>query len=322
MTHAMPDGVHRLGTALVAAVIASVFLTGERPALAEQPVKDISFAQADGKPLLLDVYPAKGARGTKAPCVIWIHGGGWYSGSKENPPCLALVDHGFAVVSINYRLTDEASFPAQIHDCKAAVRFVRAHAADYAIDPDRIGVLGLSAGGQLAALVGTSGDVPELEGNLGVTDVTSRVQAVAEGYGPADFAVMLAEVSKHPTAAAPGKPTNVDAVQALLKGSTPEETNQLVKAASPVTYVRKGLPPFFIFHGTADKIVPANQSELLHENLRASGNDSTLHLMPGVPHGKQDPEVIRQVIAFFKRTLAEPEPSVPGSDTRQPAGSP
>ncbi len=292
-----------------AIILAGALAFGQPAGLAEQPVKDIAYAQAEGKPLLLDVYPAKGTTSKTAPCVIWIHGGGWYSGSKENPRCLPLVDRGFVVVSINYRLTSEAAFPAQIHDCKAAVRWIRSHAAEHGIDPDRIGVMGLSAGGHLAALVGTSGDVPELEGDVGVTGVSSSVQAVVDGYGPSDFPSMLAEISQRPTTAGPGRPSNLEAVEALLKRPTPEEVQSLAKVASPLTYVRKGLPPFFIFHGTADRTVPSTQSELLHEWLRECDNDATLELLPGVGHSVQSPEIVDRVIAFFERTLKAKAPA-------------
>ncbi|HAA77855.1 TPA: lipase, partial [Candidatus Latescibacteria bacterium] len=140
--------------------------------------RDLVYATVDGKDLKLDVYWHPDA--TKPmPLVVWVHGGAWRKGSKKNPRAKGLLDKRYAVASVQYRLSQEAIFPAQIHDCKAAIRWLRSNAAKYKVDPDRFGVWGVSAGGHLVALLGTSGDVEELEGDLGVTGVSSRVQAVS-----------------------------------------------------------------------------------------------------------------------------------------------
>jgi acetyl esterase/lipase len=128
--------------------------------LGVKAMRDVAYARIDGKPLLLDLYlPVKAAR--PMPVIVFIHGGAWRTGSKERCPAIVMTAQGFAVASIDYRLTDEAVFPAQIYDCKGAIRWVRAHAKEYGLDPDRIGVWGNSAGGHLVALLGTSGGAKE-----------------------------------------------------------------------------------------------------------------------------------------------------------------
>src|SRR5574338_458156 len=148
-------------------------------------LRNVEFAKPDGIALHLDLYLPANAR--NAPLVIWIHGGGWADGDKDNPPGLSLLKHGYALASVEYRLTDRAPFPAQIHDVKAAVRFLRANAARFGLDPERFGAWGESAGGHLAALLGTTSVRGELEGDEGVTGVSSRVQAVCDWYGPTDL---------------------------------------------------------------------------------------------------------------------------------------
>ena len=152
-------------------------------------MRDVEYARVDGKPLLLDLYlPAKAAQ--PMPVIVWIHGGAWRAGSKERCPAIPMAAQGYAVASINYRLTNVATFPAQIYDCKAAIRWMRAHAKEYGFDPDRIGVWGGSAGGHLVSLLGTSGGVKELEGDVGGNlNFSSRVQAVAVFCGPNSFRI-------------------------------------------------------------------------------------------------------------------------------------
>ncbi|MCS7032436.1 MAG: alpha/beta hydrolase, partial [Phycisphaerae bacterium] len=150
-------------------------------------LEDLSYVPEGHPRQKLDLYlPPKPE--TPLPVVVWIHGGGWSSGSKDNPPAVRLTSQGYAVASINYRLTDSATFPAQIHDAKAAIRWLRAHADHYGLDPARIGVWGASAGGQLALLLGVGADVPELEGTLGEhRDQSSRVACVVDYFGTVEF---------------------------------------------------------------------------------------------------------------------------------------
>lgn len=215
----------------------------------------------------LDLYlPTTGAG--PFPLVIWVHGGGWQNGDKAlgaSSPALALRARGFAVASLNYRLSDEAIFPAQIFDVKTAVRFLRANSSQYRLDPQRFGAWGSSAGGHLVALLGTSAGVPELEGAaLGNASQSSRVMAVVDWFGPADFINFEAD------GAAAGCPqvNGLGAVAGLLGGPVASRT-ELARQASPTTYVSADDPPFLIQHGTADCTVPWPQSNRLYNQLTA-----------------------------------------------------
>ncbi len=257
-------------------------------------VKNLEYARIDGKSLLLDLYRPHDANGP-LPVVIWIHGGGWKQGSKDRCPATWLVAHGYAVASINYRLTDEAHWPAQIDDCRAAVRWLREHAGTYGLDAGHFGVWGGSAGGHLAALLGTL-DPPKNE------EFSSRVQAVCDWYGPSDLLTMP------PNVLSSGK-TEQDLAQsngAKLLGGTVKDRPELARQASAFFQVSQDDSPFLIMHGDQDASVPLEQSRRLHEKLRAAGVSSTLHVIPGAGHGGkefQTPEVRRQIQAFFNQHL-------------------
>ena len=148
--------------------------------------RNLMYAQAGPHALRLDLYIPNDVPGPY-PLIVWVHGGAFRMGDKANPIARPLVAYGYAIASINYRLSHQAIFPAQIHDCKAAVRWLRAHAAGYDLDGARVGAWGDSAGGHLVAMLGAAGDVPELEGDLGNLEHSSRVQAVCDWYGPSDF---------------------------------------------------------------------------------------------------------------------------------------
>ena len=233
--------------------------------------RDIVYATVGGKPLLLDVYkPEKLA--AALPAVIWIHGGAWTGGDKNGwdrneVRFKELLYQGYIVVSINYRLSYQAKFPAQIEDCKGAIRFLRANAETYMIDSNRIGVLGTSAGGHLAALLGTSGNVKELEGDVGGNlNQSSRVQCVVDVTGPTDLGVACTQ-----------SPKMVSPITRLL-GGTPAEKPELATQANPITFATKDSPPFLIFHPKNDFAVPLDESELLLAALQAAGVESTLHI--------------------------------------------
>ena len=212
----------------------------------------------------------------------WIHGGAWLGGDKNQCPALFLLRDGFAVASINYRLSHHATFPAKSHSCKAAIRWLRAHADEYQLDADHFGVWGASAGGHLVALMGTAGDIEELEGELGTTDVSSRVQAVCDFFGPSDFPNVTpstcTEISRLDHAAA-------DSPEAKLIGGAISEMPDEAIAVSPVTYVTEDDPPFLIVHGDADPIVPFLQSQVLHDALVAAEVESELITIEGGGHG-------------------------------------
>lgn len=254
--------------------------------------RDLVYVDNGGASQSLDLYLPQ--REGKVPVVVWVHGGGWRQGSKQGGPALALVREGFAVASINYRLSDVALFPAQIEDCKAAVRWIRANAGKYSLDKAKIGAWGGSAGGHLVALLGTSGGVKELEGaQLGNKGEDSRVQAVCDFYGPTDFAQMLpGNQAKNPKHAI-----------ALLLGGPLSEKQDLARKANPITYISREDPPFLICHGDKDALVPYSQSELLHKALQAGGVSSELVIVPGGSHGNLGPGTNQKAIAFFKKIL-------------------
>jgi acetyl esterase/lipase len=204
-------------------------------------------------------------------------------------------------VSVEYRLTGEAQFPAQIEDCKAAIRWLHANAEEYGIDPERIGVWGHSAGGHLAALLGTSGGVEEFEGG-GDPEQPSHVQAVVDCFGPTDL-LRMDDFPGNITHNAPDSP------ESLLVGGPIQEHPDRVAAANPITYVDAEDPPFLILHGERDRLVPVNQSELLNEALQTAGVDSTFVRVKEAGHGfsgNPDPgrrEIQAMIQAFFDEHL-------------------
>jgi acetyl esterase/lipase len=264
--------------------------------------RDVVYAQMGGRDLALDLYWHPKA-GEPEPLVVWIHGGAWMSGDKSwMPPVLYLLGNGFAMASIDYRLSQEALFPAQIEDCKAAIRWLRANAAHYNFDPDRVGAWGESAGGHLAALLGTAGGVTAWDQRGGNREYSSRVQAVCDWFGPSDLLQMGVMKS--------GFDHNApDAPEALLIGGPVQKNKERANRANPITYITPESPPFFIMHGKQDDVVPVRQSELLHRALVEAGLDSTLMIIPGMGHGVMEldearwAELQRNVIDFFERTL-------------------
>ncbi len=197
---------------------------------------------------------------------------------------------GYVLASINYRLTNKAPHPAQIKDCKAAIVWLRSHAKIFQIDPNRIGVWGVSAGGHLAGLLGTTGDAKSPYWASLPSGSSNRVQAVCDWCGPSDLQ----------TIAKQGGSTYVlsRAVCSLLRG-TPEERSLIAREASPVTYVHKSCPPFLIMHGDKDDIVPIEQSIEFAKALKATGANSTLEIIPGAKHMFGSPEITNRVFQFF-----------------------
>ncbi len=270
----------------------------------------------------LDLYlPEKAGR--PFPLVIWVHGGAWMMGDKRSylgdPPAIAfqLLRRGCALASLNYRLSQEAPFPAQIQDVKTAVRWLRLYAKEYSLDPDRFGAWGASAGGHLAALLGTSEGIPELEGeHLGNLGVSSRVQAVVDWFGPTDFLQMDSQARGDGCPAAfEGKGhDSPDSPESRLVGAPIQERPDLAQAANPIGYIRAGMPPppFLIQHGTRDCLVPVGQSlQLCQALLPVLGQeDLTLTLLPA-GHGAlpvpgepfNTASNMRLILDFFARHL-------------------
>jgi acetyl esterase/lipase len=255
--------------------------------------KDLEYVAGGHERQKLDLYlPEKAEK--PLPVIVWIHGGGWQAGNKNNPPALPLTARGYAVASINYRLSQHAQFPAQIEDCKAAIRWLRANAKKYNLDPDHVGVMGASAGGHLVALLGTTGNVKKLEGKGGHSDQSSRVQAVVDLFGPTDFTKMGGNHDK---------PTSAEA--RLLGGPVQENKDKSAKA-NPITYVSKESAPFLILHGDKDPTVPYNQSELLEEALKKAGVEVTLVKVEGAGHGGKEfrtEEIQKRIADFFDKHL-------------------
>lgn len=262
------------------------------------PVKliaDLVYAAPGGSPQRLDLYLPEGGE-RPLPVIMWLHGGGWRFGDRKLGPDLSryFAERGFAMVRIDYRLSGEATFPAQIHDVKAAIRWVRAHSNRYGLDGEHIGLWGSSSGGHLAALAATTGSgILEGEENE-YADQPSDVQAVVDGYGPTDFLQMdeqrdpSGKPSDDPESIQlpPGKrSSDADSLESLLLGAPIETRPDLVRLGNPIMYVKAGAPPFLILHGLSDTAVPAHQSVLLYEALTAAGNDVTLCLIKGLGHG-------------------------------------
>ncbi|PQO41964.1 alpha/beta hydrolase, partial [Blastopirellula marina] len=231
--------------------------------------RDLEYAKVGDMPLLLDLYYPKDAT-APVPVVVWIHGGGWNKGSKNRCPATWLVEAGYAVASIDYRLTGTAKWPAQIEDCRAAVRWLRSNSQEFQFDAERIGVWGGSAGGHLAALLGTL-DVPADEA------ISSQVQAVCDWYGPSDLLTMPANVIGNGRTAEDVAKSN----GAQLLGGPIPDLPKLAREVSPFYQASAGDSPFFIMHGSEDNRVPLSQSEKLHEKLQSVGVPVTLHVVEG-----------------------------------------
>jgi len=268
-----------------------------------QALRDLPYVEEGSKAQRLDLYlPANADH--PLPLIIWIHGGAWLGGNKAQCPARPFLAQGYAVASVEYRLSPEAAFPAQIYDCKAAVRFLRANAKKYNLNSDRFGAWGSSAGGHLVALLGTSGDVKELEGPTGNLDQSSKVQCVCDWFGPTDFTTIAAQSGpeirmRHDTA---------DSPESKLIGGTPADNPDKAKAVSPVTYVTKDAPPFLIMHGDKDPLIPLAQSQELDAALRKAGVDTTLFVVKGGGHGFGGPEIMKQVRDFFDKHLKAAPP--------------
>ena len=261
-------------------------------------MRNLEYGRGSGRAMLLDLYlPEKFDK--PLPLIIWIHGGAWMGGSKDGgSPALQFTTSGYAVAHVGYRLSPEAKFPAQINDCKAAVRWLRANAIKYNLDATKFIAWGSSAGGHLVALLGTSGDVKELEGEVNDLKESSRVQAVIDWFGPADF-LHIGEAKSNRDHNAPDSPESK-----LIGGALPENKDKAAKA-SPTTYVSRDDPPFLIMHGDQDLEVPFQQSELLADALKKAGVDVTFVPMKGAGHGFGGAQAIEPVRDFLKRCFRE-----------------
>jgi len=271
--------------------------------LHKEPVKfelDIPYAGTHNPRQRLDLYLPKDRRSDKIPAIVFIHGGGWQQGNKSDGPgqVVPFVRTGqYVGISIGYRLSGEATWPAQIHDCKAAIRWVRANADKYGIAPQRIGVWGRSAGGHLVLMLGVSGDVPELEGDLGPhKGVSSKVTCVANFFGVSEISAIIGRPSDTDR-------TKPDAPEAKLIGGPLRENADKARAASPITYVTANDPPVLTVHGDEDRTVPYDQALRLDTALRKAGVPSYLVTVKGAGHGDFGNAANDRVAAFFAKYL-------------------
>jgi acetyl esterase/lipase len=266
---------------------------------------DLHYVENGHERQTLDLYIPSETKGP-LPLIVWVHGGAWRSGSKEQcqPFNQGYLIKGYAIASINYRFSQHAIFPAQLEDCKAAIRWLRAHAKDYNLNPDRFAAYGGSAGGHLVALLGTTGDIKTFDVGANL-DISSKVQAVCDYYGPSDFSydenTALPEFIKRLN-------DPQDAVPQLIGGPV-KENRDAARKASPVTYVKtQPLPPFLIVHGDKDPVVPITQSERLFNVLREAKGNVHLHCIKGAGHGNGcfSAEIDSRVLAFFDYWLKNP----------------
>ena len=271
-----------------------------------QLTKDVPYAGTENPRQALDLYlpEGHGKDSEPLPVIAFIHGGGWRNGSKDGAgrKVLPFVQEGkFVGVSIGYRLSGEAIWPAQIHDCKAAIRWLKANAKEYGIDPERIGIWGSSAGGHLVAMLGLSGGVEDLEGELGShLEVDSRVACVVNYYGPSELLTMNDHESKIDHNAP-------DSPESLLIGGPIQENKEKTNAASPITYVTPDDSPMLVVHGTKDMLVPYAQSVDLVAKMKEADLQVTFHTVEGGGHGQGfgAPEE-EAVQAFLEAQLVKP----------------
>jgi len=240
-------------------------------------IRDIEYARAGELVLKLDLHLPVGKR--RGPLIVWVHGGAWRSGSKSDMPLGKLVQEGCAVASVDYRLSTQARFPAQIHDLKAAIRFLRGHGAQWQLSSKKIVIAGDSAGAHLAALVGVSNGHPDLEGDIGADrGESSAVQGILSFYGAANLTTILKQSTPH------GLSVREPALDLLL-GGQPEAVPALAQLASPVVHVDRADPPLLLLHGDQDAQMPVNQSLELYGAYRKAGAPVQLEVVHGAAHG-------------------------------------
>jgi acetyl esterase/lipase len=292
----------------IASVILNFGLLGTLPAFAQGPKpvveENVIYGKAGEAELKLDLARPEG--NGRFPAIVFIHGGGWYLGNREGyrDEIEEAARRGYVGVTISYRLMkfDEAKketttaspiFPAQIHDAKASIRWLRTNAGKYHIDPNRIGVTGRSAGGHLSLMVGLVDPQSKLEGDSGNAEQSSRVQAVVNVFGPTDMAACY-------------RTSSVAWIFRLFMGGTPEEVADAYASASPITYVSKDDPPVLTLQGDQDELVPLEQATSLDEKMKSVGARHALTVFKGQGHGFGGEYRIKELDAmwaFFEEHL-------------------
>lgn len=309
----MQKAPHPLVCVRALGALALVWAIGMRSAhAAPRVVRDVTFASMGGTELALDLYVPEGPR--PLGLIIWVHGGAWRAGTRASVEVQGLVARGWAIASVDYRLSTVARFPAQVHDIKAAIRFLRAHAAEYGYPADRFAIAGSSAGAHLAALVGVTNRSRELEGAVGV-DVaqSSDVQAIVSLFGASNLTTILAQSTPH------GLSVRAPALELLL-GARPEATPELARQASPVFHVDRADPPLLLLHGDQDNQMPINQSHELEGAYERLGLPVRLVVVHGAGHGGPafTSEANLQLIDGFLRQSLGREPPAPATPAAQP----
>jgi acetyl esterase/lipase len=261
--------------------------------------RDVVYNQDPKRPLTLHLLRPTESASQPRPAIAYFFGGAFKHGSKDSgiQHLLPFAQRGYVCASVEYRLSGEVKFPAPVHDCKCAIRFLRGNGAALGIDPDRIGVCGHSSGGYMATMLGVTGGIAEFEGSGGWSDYSSRVQAICDWYGPTNFLRMNAAGSTMDHDAP-------DSPESLFIGGPIQENRERAAEANPITYVtsERTIPPFLIVHGDQDPLVPFNQSELLAAALASVGADYRFHRIVGGGHGGpefDEGEVRAMVDAFF-----------------------
>ena len=295
---------------LLAGILMVTLLTGCGTSLTPTHA-DVAYANTSVTQKL-DLYlpPGEGPH----PVVVNIHGGGFKLGDKsmvDQALAQTLLDSGYAVASIDYRLSGEAIFPAAVFDAKAAVRFLRANAATYKLNPDKIAAFGQSAGGNLASMLGTSGDVAEFDDpSLGNAETSSRVQVVIDWFGPNDFAQMDAQAKAQGCSSSDQTHNAADSFESLYLGVAVPDAPELVQQANPMTYISPDDPPFLIQKGDSDCTVPIENTKMLADALAEAGLEVEYDLLAGVGHGDgwftkvfQSDENIQRVLTFLEQIL-------------------
>jgi acetyl esterase/lipase len=286
--------------ALLRVALVSVMVTGFAAVTSAEPVvvKDIEYAVGGNGSLKLDLY--KPATGSNAPLLVWVHGGAWENGNKDAMPVGTLVDRGFAIASLDFSPASKAPFPGQIHEIKAAIRYLRGEAQRHGYDARRIAVLGASSGGHLAAVVGTSNGNKELEGVLGEhDDQSSAVQAIVSYFGASNLTTILKQSTPF------GLNVREPALKRLL-GAAPSENEAIAKLASPVFQLDSADPPLLLLHGDQDPQMPINQSHELEGAYEKQGLAADLVVVHGAAHGGDAffaPQNIDRVAAFLTTHL-------------------
>jgi acetyl esterase/lipase len=261
--------------------------------------RDIQYAtSAAGEPLRLDLYTPE--TGGAAPLIVWVHGGAWENGNKGAMPLAPIIERGFAVASLDFSPASKAPFPGQIHEIKAAIRFLRAEARRYGYDASRIAIAGASSGAHLAAVVGTSNGHRELEGALGDHDAeSSSVSAILSYFAATNLTTILAQSTPF------GLNIREPALQRLL-GAAPKDAEPLARLASPVFQVDRADPPLLLFHGDQDPQMPINQSHELEGAYDQLGLQADLVVVHGAAHGGDafySPENVERAAAFLRSQL-------------------